>query len=136
MCTHLTQCAFLNWREEEEEEEEEGGLEWTLYGASVWGRVERSTGGRHSLGERESNRIVAECMSASQWEAAAAAADQKVLTICWGSRHALARARSCGETCMRFRGCWHDDKLHFFYAKNRKFPNVFRRHSAKIRKIK
>jgi len=85
LCTHLTQCAFLNWREEEEEEE--GGLEWTLYGASVCGRRERSTGAQP--GRKRKHRIVAECMSASQWEAAAAA-DQKVLTICWGSRHALA----------------------------------------------
>jgi hypothetical protein len=48
-------------------------------------------------GRKRKHRIVAECMSASQWEAAAAA-DQKVLTICWGARtvvrgnlHAVSR---------------------------------------------
>ncbi|CAK9217432.1 unnamed protein product [Sphagnum jensenii] len=55
--------------------------------ARLSGGDERSTGAQP--GRKRKHRIVAECMSASQW-AAAAAADQKVLTICWGPRHALA----------------------------------------------
>jgi len=57
--------------------------------ARLSGGDERSTGAQP--GRKRKHRIVAECMSASQWAAAAAAADQKVPTICWGPRHALAR---------------------------------------------
>jgi hypothetical protein len=103
----------------------------------VWrvclGEMRRVRG--HSLGERESTELLQ-----NAWVRRSGKQPQQQIRKFWrfaGVRATHSRARSCEETCMRFRGCWHDDNLHFFsnLRKKPKISKFFCPHSAKIRTI-